>query len=77
MIIYGFLSYHDGEHKIPNKELMLEFQKALKDDDFGYVAELVRNSDEVLNATLDQILLVGINYSTDTKEHQCIIEILS
>lgn len=180
MIIYGFLSYHDGELKIPNKELMLEFQKALKDDDFGYVAELVRNSDEVLNATLDQnaaavasylhnihnseipvlkyndenslscvvtlaylsarnkykitreeksgkgfadfifyprrknlpgiiielkangspqdaicqiknkeyceklkkekidqILLVGINYSTDTKEHQCIIEILS
>lgn len=54
MIIYGFLSYHNGELKIPNKELMLEFQKALKDDDFGYVAELVRNSDEILNATLDR-----------------------
>lgn len=54
MIIYGFLSYHDGELCIPNKELMLEFQKALKDDDFGYVADLVRNSDEILNATLDQ-----------------------
>ena len=51
MIIYGLLSYYDGELRIPNKELMLEFQKALKDDDFGYVAELVRNSDEVLNAT--------------------------
>lgn len=51
MIIYGLLSYHDGTIKIPNKELMLEFQKALKDDDFGYVAELVRNSDDVLNAT--------------------------
>lgn len=54
MIIYGLLSYYDGEISIPNKELMLEFQKALKDDDFGYVAELVRNSDEVLEATLDK-----------------------
>ena len=51
MIIYGLLSYYDGELRIPNKELMLEFQKTLKDDDFGYVAELVRNSDEVLHAT--------------------------
>ena len=54
MIIYGLLSYHDGELRIPNKELMLEFQKALKDDDFGYVAELVRNSAAVLTATLEQ-----------------------
>jgi len=54
MIIYGLLSYHEGEIHVPNKELMLEFQKALKDDDFGYVAELVRNSTEVLNATLDK-----------------------
>ncbi|MDE7415619.1 MAG: ATP-binding protein [Lachnospiraceae bacterium] len=54
MIIYGLLSYHDGEIRIPNKELMLEFQKALEDDDFGYVAELVRNSDEVLSATLEK-----------------------
>lgn len=52
MIIYGFLSYYDGELSIPNKELMLEFETALEDDDFGYVAELVRNSSEVLNATL-------------------------
>lgn len=51
MVIYGLLSYHEGTIKIPNKELMLEFQKALKDDDFGYVAELVRNSDEILGAT--------------------------
>ncbi|MDE5931234.1 MAG: ATP-binding protein [Lachnospiraceae bacterium] len=62
MIIYGLLSYHDGELGIPNKELMLEFQKALKDDDFGYVAELVRNSEEVLNATLDQKEDVVVSY---------------
>lgn len=28
---------------------MLEFQKALKDDDFGYVAELVKNLEEISN----------------------------
>lgn len=54
MIIYGFLSYSDGELRIPNRELMIEFQKALEDDAFGYVAELVRNSDQVLKATLER-----------------------
>ena len=54
MIIYGLLSYNDGQLRIPNKELMLEFHKALKDDDFGYVAELVNNSNEVLDATLNK-----------------------
>ena len=39
MVIYGLLAYYDGELRIPDKELMLEFQKALKDDDFGYVAD--------------------------------------
>lgn len=53
MIIYGLLSYNDNELRIPNKELMIEFECALEDEDFGYVAELVRNSNEVLNATLD------------------------
>lgn len=32
MIILGFLSYNNGYLKIPNKELMKEFQKALKDE---------------------------------------------
>ena len=54
MVIYGLLSYYDGELRIPNKELMMEFEGALEDDDFGYVAELVRNSDEVLSATLEK-----------------------
>ena len=54
MIIYGLLSYADGEVRIPNKELMIEFENALEDDDFGYVAELVRNSSNVLDATLNK-----------------------
>lgn len=32
MIIYGLLSYSDGELRIPNKELMIEFENALEDD---------------------------------------------
>ena len=30
MITFGFLSYHDGYLKIPNKELMKEFEKFLR-----------------------------------------------
>ncbi|MDE7205616.1 MAG: ATP-binding protein [Lachnospiraceae bacterium] len=62
MIIYGLLSYHDGELRIPNKELMIEFENALEDDDFGAVAELVRNSEEVLNATFEQKEDVVVSY---------------
>ncbi|MDE7476348.1 MAG: ATP-binding protein, partial [Lachnospiraceae bacterium] len=51
MIIYGLLSYHEGSLRIPNRELMIEFENAIEDEDFGYVAELVRNSGEILNAT--------------------------
>ncbi len=54
MVIYGLLSYHDGELRIPNKELMLEFEEALEDEDFGYVADLVRKSEKVLDATLEK-----------------------
>lgn len=32
MIILGFLSYHDGYLKIPNRELMREFEKALSEE---------------------------------------------
>ena len=40
MIIYGLLSYNDGEIRIPNKELMLEFESSLEDSGFDYVAAL-------------------------------------
>lgn len=62
MIIYGLLAYSDGELRIPNKELMFEFENALEDDDFGCVAELVRNSEEVLNATLNKKEDVVVSY---------------
>ncbi|SDP86307.1 PD-(D/E)XK nuclease superfamily protein [Clostridium gasigenes] len=52
MIILGFLSYYDGYLKIPNKELLLEFEKALADESFGYVSEIVENSRKMLKATV-------------------------
>lgn len=54
MIIYGFLSYYDGTLRIPNKELMKEFEKALKDKSFGEVMLMVKNSANMLKATLNK-----------------------
>lgn len=53
MIVLGFLSYHDGYLKIPNKELMKEFEKALSDESFGYVSKIIENSRKMLKATVD------------------------
>ena len=54
MIVYGFLSYYDGTIRIPNKELMKEFEKALKDESFGEVVRIVKNSSNMLKATLNK-----------------------
>jgi hypothetical protein len=54
MIILGFLSYYDGYLKIPNKELMIEFEKALQDESFGYVSEIIKNSRSMLKATVSK-----------------------
>ena len=43
MIVYVFLSYYDGTIRIPNKELMKEFEKALKDESFGEVMTIKNN----------------------------------
>ncbi|SHK20079.1 AAA family ATPase [Tepidibacter formicigenes] len=53
MIVLGFLSHYDGYLRIPNKELMKEFEKALKDESFGYVSEIIENSKKMLKATLN------------------------
>lgn len=53
MIVLGFLSYYDGYLKIPNKELMKEFEKALRDKSFGYVSQIIENSRQMLNATVN------------------------
>lgn len=52
MTIYGFLSYHDGELFIPNKELSMKFDEALEDKSMGAISEIVLKSHDMLNATL-------------------------
>jgi hypothetical protein len=53
MIVLGFISYNDGYLRIPNKELMKEFEKALRDKSFGYVSEIIENSKRMLKSTVN------------------------
>ena len=52
MIVLGFLSYYNNRLKIPNKELMFEFENALSNESFGEVSEIIKNSDKLLEATV-------------------------
>lgn len=52
MVVYGFLSYHNGMLKIPNHELMEKYQRVLTRDSMGEVKEIVDDSREMLEATL-------------------------
>lgn len=52
MVVYGFLSYFEGQLCIPNYELMKKFEMTLDDDCMGYFAQLVKQSDSMLRATV-------------------------
>lgn len=53
MVIYGLLTYVDGEVFIPNKELMDKFQELLMNkESMGYVYRLANESKRMLAATL-------------------------
>lgn len=55
MVIYGLLTYEDGEVFIPNKELMEQFnQLLLSNEKLGYVYRLARESERMLRATIDR-----------------------
>jgi hypothetical protein len=54
MVVYGFLSYENGKVSIPNKELMHKFEDMLqKETSLGYVYRLARESERMLQATLE------------------------
>ena len=54
MVVYGFLSYENGKVSIPNKELMGKFTDMLqKEPSLGYVYRLAKESDRMLQATLE------------------------
>lgn len=53
MVVYGLLTYEDGEVFIPNKELMLKFEEMLLNkSSLGYVYRLTNESSKMLKATL-------------------------
>lgn len=53
MVIYGLLTYEDGEVFIPNRELMEQFnQLLLSNERLGYVYRLAKESERMLRATL-------------------------
>lgn len=53
MVVYGFLSYHDGYLRIPNYELMEKFQRVLTRNSMGEIKAIVERSKAMLKATLD------------------------
>ena len=61
MTVYGFLSYYDEELRIPNKELRMKFDYALRNNKMGEISKLVLQSNEMLEAT--------IRKDTETMEH--------
>lgn len=53
MVIYGLLTYEDGEVFIPNRELMYKYDELLlTNENLGYVYRLARESERMLKATL-------------------------
>ncbi|MCD8118467.1 MAG: ATP-binding protein [Lachnospiraceae bacterium] len=53
MVVYGFLNYEDKKVHIPNKELMEEFAKTIRErENLGYINRLAVESDRMLQATL-------------------------
>lgn len=63
MIVYGLLTYECGKVLIPNKELMDKFNELiLSKDSLGYVYNLARKSEQMLQATIagDTKVMEGI-----------------
>ena len=53
MVVYGFLSYFNGQLRIPNHELMLKFKTALSSNELG-LKQTLEESRHLLTATLAQ-----------------------
>ena len=54
MTILGYLSYHNMELNIPNKELLLEFKDTIADSNISGLSSIVTQSNAMLKATLRQ-----------------------
>lgn len=71
MVIYGLLTYEDGEVFIPNRELMYKYDELLlTNKDLGYVYRLAKESERMLKATLmgdTQIMSEILEYAHNTE----------
>lgn len=71
MVVYGLLTYENGEVLVPNKELMDKFNELLMSrESLGYVYRLARKSEQMLQATLtgDTKTMTGIlQFAHDTE----------
>lgn len=71
MVVYGFLTYKNGEVSIPNRELLDKFSAMLrKEPSLGYVYRLAKESERMLRATIagDTKTVAGIlEYAHDTE----------
>ena len=54
MVVFGFLSYHDGYLTIPDYELMQKFNRVLSRESMGGVKKIVDQSKAMLEATINQ-----------------------
>ena len=54
MCVYGFLNYYDETVKTPNKEIKLKFDMALKSKSMGDVAQVISQSRDMINATINK-----------------------
>ncbi len=54
MTVYGYLNHYDACVRIPNKELMMEFENIIQEEPkYSYMRELERDSARILQATYD------------------------
>lgn len=71
MVVYGLLTYENGKVFIPNREIMKQFQKLLMSkDSLGYVYNLARESEKMLEATLSedtQTMVEILKFAHDTE----------
>lgn len=71
MVVYGLLTYKEGRVYIPNRELMIQYEKLLMSkDSLGYVYRLARESERMVRATLKgdtQTMAEILKYAHDTE----------
>lgn len=71
MVLLGFLSYENGEVRIPNTELMTQFEEMLKTKPaFDYIYRLAEASQRILEATLSlnsEIVEKELEYTHNTE----------